>query len=813
MNNSTQITPVPNKEPSVNNSINVIVPIVTFILFVLLLCHTLVKYGLHRFFDKNSIPIDGNEIKNVLLPIIGVVLCIILIISILYYFSSSSIMNYSFNIRNISALYTIQDFIYTFFFILAIIIIVVLPLIIKLYTPESPEYNIYAGSIVSFIACIMFVYFVVTDLKSDGINGISKISSFIEKYITYIASFIFILAILICILLAVFYNKIQLWVIPFVCIISVFVFFTILTFPQLTRDMDKNMEWFPKSILEQIVYSIVFLPLRLLYYYPYIFINYLIPTIYSLFFSPSIFIYTLTFILGLMIMKYIFPYFSLDLNHKVYIFWCILYFMMLMTNSFIKTKTKFFTMRQGFLFVCLFLVFIASSFIVQRSDSIPEYLKLYLNLFIILTCLVASFLFFYMVNIDYGKEFTDCNVFKPLINQSVSSDEKLQGAIPILKRVLFAYLGIGISFYLLIFLVNKFSPIHQGTLSYIFSIIFIILLSMIIISLLKKIINKLKGFDKQPSPFVNFILSLFSLIFELLFYIPCKLHDIVSYTTQTTKITKTTVIFIILDIVFILLYIYGDYIRKHLYLNGMVIPSLGAVIIPENTLSYVFPNVQIPNVNLKFPISLKEYDMDVSNIVATSTDKSMNDTDNTIYNYTISFWFYIDTNNPNTSMAYSKYTPIFNYGDTPLICYNYITQSFIVASKSDNTAYPKLSRDELNDEFEKYTNSNLKIIYETKNIQLQKWNHFVVIYNSSYIDIFMNGGLVKANAYLSPVSSDMYKSDIPQIINLVAGHSNGIRGRICNIIYYNKKIGLYDVTRLYDSVKDNNPPIFYPSLL
>ena len=69
MNNSTQtqITPPPIKEPDVNNSINLIVPIITFILFVLLLCHTLVKYGLHRFFDKNSIPIDGNEIKNVLL--------------------------------------------------------------------------------------------------------------------------------------------------------------------------------------------------------------------------------------------------------------------------------------------------------------------------------------------------------------------------------------------------------------------------------------------------------------------------------------------------------------------------------------------------------------------------------------------------------------------------------------------------------------------------------------------------------------------------------------------------------------------------
>lgn len=803
MNNSTQPKEIETKVDDSGFSllnINTLIPIITFILFVVLLCLTLVKYGLDRYFNEIKLSLKSDEVRYTFLHIIGALIFIFFSVFVIYYFSSSEIVTHSVKLNNISSLYTVQDYIYSFFFIVAIIVIIVFPLMVKLYTPESSEYNIYAGIISSFIICIMLVYLIVVKLKSNDTNIVSKIASFIENYNIYILYSLFTLSICIISLLAIFYKQIPLWIIPSVCIFLLFLFFTIFTFPKLTQGMEKNMEWFPKTLLDKIVYSVVFLPLRMLYYYPYIFIKYIIPTVFSLFLSSSIFIYTITFIIGLLLMKYITPYFNIDLDKRVFLLWTLLYFTMVVTNTFIKTKTNFFTMRQGFLFVCLFLVFISSSFILQRSDTIPEYLKLYLNLFIILTCLVAAFLFFYMVNIDYGKEFTDCNIFKPLIDQSVNGDKKLQGVIPILKKVLFAYLGIGISFYIIIFLSNKFFPIQHGILSRIFSMIIVVMISMIIVSMIKRVIEKNGWFDK-PTPFVNFLMVLGSFLIELLFYIPCKLHDMVGYTLQSNKkINKSTIAFLILDIVIILLYVYGDYIRKHLYLNGAIMSS-------------IFPNIPYSNVNLKFPISIKEYDMDVSNVVATSTDASMNNTENTIYNYTISFWFYIDTNNPNTSMAYSKYTPIFDYGNTPIICYNYINQSFIVASKSDNTAYQSLSGSEMNDINEKYTSSNLKIIYESKNIPLQKWNNLVIIYNTSYVDIFINGELVKANAFLSPPHSNIHNPEIPQIINLVAGHSNGIKGRLCNVIYYDKKIGLYDVSRLYNSVKDNNPPIFYPSLI
>jgi hypothetical protein len=80
--------------------------------------------------------------------------------------------------------------------------------------------------------------------------------------------------------------------------------------------------------------------------------------------------------------------------------------------------------------------------------------------------------------------------------------------------------------------------------------------------------------------------------------------------------------------------------------------------------------------------------------------------------------------------------------------------------------------------------------------------------------LFNTVSLKKSNISLSPTPSEhIHNPDIPQIISLMAGYSNGINGKLCNIIYYDRKIGLEQIERLYLSVKDNNPPIFYPSLL
>ena len=218
MNNTTQpkkggikqpsekiVTPTPKetKPESITSSpssslldLNTIIPIITFILFVLLLCHTLMKYGLHRYFSDISdinASLNTDELKYTILHIIGVLLCIFIVIFLLYYISSSPVINYSFRFSDIMTMYSLQDYIYSFFFIIALLIIVTLPLIIKLYTPESPEYNVYSGSTSSFILGIMIVYWIVTTLQSSDMKVVSNLASFIENFKIYIMSFLFIL--------------------------------------------------------------------------------------------------------------------------------------------------------------------------------------------------------------------------------------------------------------------------------------------------------------------------------------------------------------------------------------------------------------------------------------------------------------------------------------------------------------------------------------------------------------------------------------------------------------------------------------------
>ena len=455
----------------------------------------------------------------------------------------------------------------------------------------------------------------------------------------------------------------------------------------------------------------------------------------------------------------------------------------------------------------------------KRSDTMPEYLKLYITSFVFVTGIIAVFLFFYMAKAEQ-KEFSDCDLYKGVFPPSftnLNTQEKMNGIIPTLKTALLAYIAVCVSCYVLIYLANKMFPMNTGIIGQITGIIIVILILMIFISLFAKLRGESGNNFKVSASFTDFIFSLISFLVEFTFYIPCKLHDIISSIgSANSNINNTTIFFIILDILFILLYIYGSYIRKYIYINGLF-PNISHLLGISSWIPQIdsIPNLnRIPNLDVKFPISIKEYDMNVSNLVAKSNEETMNNTENTIYNYSLSFWFFIDTNTPSASIAYSTYTPILSYGTTPVIMYNYLKQSMIITSRSDNPFYPSLDPRKINDPNGRYENSNLKIIYETNNIPLQKWTNLVILYNSSVVDIFINGELVKSNISLSPSPSEhIHNPDIPQIISLIAGSENGINGKLCNIVYYDKKIGLEQIERLYVSVKDNNPPIFYPSLL
>ena len=160
------------------------------------------------------------------------------------------------------------------------------------------------------------------------------------------------------------------------------------------------------------------------------------------------------------------------------------------------------------------------------------------------------------------------------------------------------------------------------------------------------------------------------------------------------------------------------------------------------------------------------------------------------YTYGLSFWTYIDSVGPNTNASYSKYTSILNYGQKPNILYKASTNTLLVTFN----AAEDQDIEELNE-----TNDHQRIIaYKNDKFPLQRWNHFVINYNGTNLDIFLNGELVKANIKVTPSM---------KLDSLVTGTEYGIYGGLCNLVYYRKPLTINQIYYIYNMLKDKKPPI------
>jgi hypothetical protein len=95
-----------------------------------------------------------------------------------------------------------------------------------------------------------------------------------------------------------------------------------------------------------------------------------------------------------------------------------------------------------------------------------------------------------------------------------------------------------------------------------------------------------------------------------------------------------------------------------------------------------------------------------------------------------------------------------------------------------------------------------RIIYTNNNFLLQKWNNIIINYNGGTMDIFLNGTLVKSSIEVLPYHT---------YDNLVIGENNGIKGGICNIVYFKRVLNSSEIYLLYNLVKNNTPPVLTAS--
>tara|TARA_B110000114_G_scaffold181756_1_gene219789 strand:+ start:1003 stop:2250 length:1248 start_codon:yes stop_codon:yes gene_type:complete len=145
------------------------------------------------------------------------------------------------------------------------------------------------------------------------------------------------------------------------------------------------------------------------------------------------------------------------------------------------------------------------------------------------------------------------------------------------------------------------------------------------------------------------------------------------------------------------------------------------------------------------------------------------------YHYGLSFWVYFDPQIQTVKTFKDKRGFIMTYSNSPKIFYDY------------NTKELKITIDDCKNK-NKICKENL--IYKTKNILFQRWNHFVVNYNYGNLECFINGNLVLAKSKISPYIKDAF---------LKFGSNNEplYNCGICNIKYYDKPLNLITIGEIY----------------
>jgi len=331
---------------------------------------------------------------------------------------------------------------------------------------------------------------------------------------------------------------------------------------------------------------------------------------------------------------------------------------------------------------------------------------------------------------------------------------------------------------------------HKTTISDpVFYILLIVTLSIIYKTLVWS------GFTRN-NPYIT-------LLFDVIFYIPCILVNVIDYFSQAflqtySTTSKTMVILLVIEVALLMLYLIVPYMKnklyKSVYIGGnayLLVNSPVRVNSEKVIASYADLNCQdalkndVSNPSDLFP-KIKRDENGMPKII-----KDTPPVCNVDYNYGISLWFNMDAISPSAGAAYNEDTTIFKYGDKMVVKYNPSINTLTVDAQTlKSTNSGSTNDDERNDTTTVYTNDK---------VMLQKWNHLVINYSSGHVDVFLNGKLDGAQIQVLPF---MQKD------SLVIGQNNGISGRVTGLIYFKHPMTAMSIKYMYEKFKTETPPKF-----
>ena len=325
------------------------------------------------------------------------------------------------------------------------------------------------------------------------------------------------------------------------------------------------------------------------------------------------------------------------------------------------------------------------------------------------------------------------------------------------KRALLFLFGLVISGLLIFWIVNGIQNASgtSGMTSFILNSIIVVL---VLAFIYRTMIVKLPEGNSKKDAF-------FEMIINLIFYIPCLFSNVFDKgfnfgKTEYNLSTPGSIIMLVIVILLYVVYFSTPYLLNLIYLQG----GKSLVNKPVDT-------------NTKYSLG---------------TYEELNDSNTFDYQYAISSWIFIDSAAPNTNSSYSQYTSLLNFGGKPNVLYNGSTNSLMITMQQKDLK--KTTKNKLTD----FDEDGNRIIFIKHNVLLQKWNNIIINYSGGVLDIFLNGELVKSSIGVVPY----YTLD-----NLTIGEDNGIKGGICNVVYFNRALTGTNIYILYNMIKNKTLPV------
>jgi hypothetical protein len=329
------------------------------------------------------------------------------------------------------------------------------------------------------------------------------------------------------------------------------------------------------------------------------------------------------------------------------------------------------------------------------------------------------------------------------------------------KRSLLALFGIIISGLLIFWLVYGIQNLSgkTGTTSFILNILIVV----VVLGLIYKTLNvNLPSGNSNKNAF-------FSLITNILFYIPCLFSGLFDYIGKVTT-------------------------------GGVNSEATGSLLMLVVALVLIVAYFKMPSVfnivNSQGGNQLVNKPVYTDSKYSLGSYQELNGSDKADYQYAISCWVFIDAAPPNTSASYSKYTSLLNFANKPNVLYNGTTNTLMITTDQKNLK--EVTKNKLID----FDENGNRIIYKNSDFLLQKWNNIIINYNGGVLDIFLNGELVK---------SDICVVHYMKYYNLTIGEDDGIKGGICNVIYFKQALNSSNIYYLYNMVKGRTPPVLNDS--